>query len=61
MMMYRKCSLTLITIDLCFSGEFAYRKLAEKTDEDNKVGSYILRECDSNYDSYYIDVYLKSR
>lgn len=34
-------------------GEFSYQKLKEKQ---NIIGSYILRQCEQNYDTYYIDI-----
>ncbi|XP_065205538.1 tyrosine-protein kinase hopscotch [Planococcus citri] len=40
------------------SGEFAYRKLEEK--RSNKIGCFILRESDLEYDTYFIDVCTKA-
>lgn len=41
-------------MQVCFSGEFSYAKIEQK--RDNKKGCYIMRECELNYDVYYIDV-----
>lgn len=38
----------------CFRKEFSYAKLKEK--RANKTGTYILRESETEYDIYYIDV-----
>nr|XP_018902060.1 PREDICTED: tyrosine-protein kinase hopscotch [Bemisia tabaci] len=38
------------------SGEFSYAKLEEK--RNNKAGCYILRQSDTSYDTYYVDVCL---
>lgn len=37
-----------------FRGEFSYSKLKDK--RDNRPGTFIIRECESSYDTYFIDV-----
>lgn len=37
-------------------GEFSYAKIREKN---NKAGSYIVRQCEKEYDTYYIDINTK--
>lgn len=36
-----------------FRGKFSYRKIAERN---SSVGANIVRQCDKQYDTYYVDI-----
>lgn len=55
-MEFRSHSLEELLSNKCHGpvgGEFSYQKLKEKQ---NVTGSYILRQCEQKYDTYYIDI-----
>lgn len=42
-------------------GQFAYSKLEEKSDKSNPCGTYLLRQCGKEYNTYYIDIITTNR
>jgi Janus kinase 2 len=38
-------------------GEFSYKKIEEKSN--NSLGAFIVRQCEREYDTYYIDIVTK--
>lgn len=40
-----------------YSGAFSFAKIRQQRD---KCGSYIIRQCEKEYDTYYIDINTKT-
>lgn len=47
----------IYSISIFNSGAFSFAKIREQRD---KCGSYIIRQCEKEYDTYYIDINTKS-
>lgn len=44
-----------------FRGPFAYHKLDEKKDKNNPSGTYLLRQCGKEYNTFFIDMIISDR